>query len=624
MANITINQLPEVLSLNPDTKFPIWQNDGTKTVKLSSITPSNIGAASAIHTHNISDINQLQSTLTTFQNASSTKWDSVYTTVQTNSATEWKNKTEWDSTYSTVSELSSIWEETPGYVWKTLNLNRPNFNGYASSIAYGNGLFVAVSDDLIGVILISSDGIVWREITVPESNAWQSVTYGNGIFVAVSSTGTNRIMISSDGINWKAVNGGIINSRVLYNITYGNGIFVIIIPIQTGPSTYRISAISKDGINWSLSPEVNFSTGLINSITYGNGLYVAVGVGRVAISQDGLNWTVVTNGIESNDWRRVVYGNGLFVAISNNGTNRIMTSSNGVDWTQISVGTNPSLEALTYGDGLFVAVAINGTDHVLTSTDGIVWKKTKANPLPILSISAAAYGNGIFVAIGGQTFIRSGKQIINDLEKKSLNITQGDKKHYGDLTVFGNISSSSGNILGENIKSVNWDSVYTTVQTNSALVWKSSRIMLDLNFDYSEYDLSSETMTYITNSILALPYPILMDKQYTEIGIIDTLVRFVIYQDYGGTNMEYGFDFWTDIGGGGTSPDGELIWNNSEFQNRITRGSSGTTVETIVTDWKVFNPAGNIGSLTMQFKARRTSTGTTRLKKIYLEIQRRI
>ena len=42
----------------------------------------------------------------------------------------------------------------------------------------------------------------------------------------------------------------------------------------------------------------------------------------------GVTWTA-RSAAEANSWRGVTYGNGLFVAVSPNGTNRVMTSPDG-------------------------------------------------------------------------------------------------------------------------------------------------------------------------------------------------------------------------------------------------------------------------------------------------------
>jgi len=67
-----------------------------------------------------------------------------------------------------------------------------------SSVTYGGGLFVAVSDTGAGNrVMTSPDGITWTSRTSAADNDWFWVTYGGGLFVAVSYTGAgNRVMTS--------------------------------------------------------------------------------------------------------------------------------------------------------------------------------------------------------------------------------------------------------------------------------------------------------------------------------------------------------------------------------------------------------------------------------------------
>ena len=73
-----------------------------------------------------------------------------------------------------------------------------------SSVAYGNGLFVAVAQSGSGNrVMTSPDGVNWAIRNTPVNNSWISVTFGNGLFVAVSYDGAgNRVMTSPDGVNW--------------------------------------------------------------------------------------------------------------------------------------------------------------------------------------------------------------------------------------------------------------------------------------------------------------------------------------------------------------------------------------------------------------------------------------
>ena len=56
---------------------------------------------------------------------------------------------------------------------------------YWKSVCYGNGKFVAVSDETDAVVY-STDGVTWTQATLPANTGWQSVCYGNGKFVVVA------------------------------------------------------------------------------------------------------------------------------------------------------------------------------------------------------------------------------------------------------------------------------------------------------------------------------------------------------------------------------------------------------------------------------------------------------
>ena len=92
------------------------------------------------------------------------------------------------------------------------------------SVAYGNGLWVAVSESGTGTnrVMTSADGITWTIRTAASDNNWNSVAYGNGLFVAVSYTGTsNRVMTSPDGITWTSRTSAADNEWVSVAMVYG-------------------------------------------------------------------------------------------------------------------------------------------------------------------------------------------------------------------------------------------------------------------------------------------------------------------------------------------------------------------------------------------------------------------
>ena len=88
-------------------------------------------------------------------------------------------------------------------------------------------------------------------------------------------------------------------------------------------------------------------------------------------SPDGITWTARSSAAKS-EWRSVVYGDGLFVAVSTSGHgNRVMTSPDGITWTPRTAAANSAWRSVTYGEpgGIptFVAVARTGDTRVMTS-----------------------------------------------------------------------------------------------------------------------------------------------------------------------------------------------------------------------------------------------------------------
>jgi hypothetical protein len=264
------------------------------------------------------------------------------------------------------------------------------------SVTYGNGKFVAVADNGTNRIMTSSNGVSWTAVAAPQQNQWTSIAYGNNTFVSVGhSAGTDGVMTSIDGNSWSL---GTIEQNYWQSVTYGNNVFVTV----TGTGLNRVAKSTNNGATWDTYPVPEPSSWC--SVTYGNSLFVAVAysgtANRVMTSPDGQNWAIVQSTgpnsfISQSEWRSVTYGNGLFVAVANNGPNRIMTSSNGTDWTPRTAPEQNGWLSVTYGDGLFVAVASSGSYRIMTSLDGMNWN-------PRIAPEAAAYTS---VTYGSERFV---------------------------------------------------------------------------------------------------------------------------------------------------------------------------------------------------------------------------
>jgi hypothetical protein len=105
----------------------------------------------------------------------------------------------------------------------------------------------------------------------------------------------------------------------------------------------------------------------------------------------------------------MAYGNGNFVTIARS-TNIAAYSTNGYNWTEVTMPTSQAWVWLTYGGGYFVGVA-NGSATAVYSSDGINWSTTT---LPSAGgWNCVTYGNGYFYVTGSSAGGVYSRDLIN-------------------------------------------------------------------------------------------------------------------------------------------------------------------------------------------------------------------
>ena len=290
------------------------------------------------------------------------------------------------------------------WIEKTLPFSSPTW----INASFINGMFLVAQVSSPSSYAISYDGVNWN--ILPSTNIDLSyVAYGNGIYVAMTYINSSFYYTSTNGTTWTE-RSSIFSGEQVSGINFNNGLFVVI----TSSGTKKVIT-STDGINWTnrTVPQQNSFT----SITYGNGLFVAVssdGVSRVMISSNGISWTAV-NSTEQNYWQSITYGNGLFVAISQDGNNRIMTSPDGTTWTARNSVEQNFFYSITYGNGLFVAVSVDGTNNLITSGFILNDLSSPKNLLPNSSLTMSSPYNGNYGVTIGLNLSNSNTWLANQI-----------------------------------------------------------------------------------------------------------------------------------------------------------------------------------------------------------------
>jgi hypothetical protein len=222
-------------------------------------------------------------------------------------------------------------------------------------VTFGNGIFVGVGFAQVfpgGIytswISTSTDAINWTSRTPSEAMYFQDISYGNGLFVAVAhNIGTNRIMTSPDGITWTSRTTSI-NPNFI-GVAYGNGIWVAVCSSSPGGTTFT----SYDGINWYEQPTVFTST----TIVFADGKFTT----GSRYSVDGFTW--ITNTIPFSP-KSITFGNGYFIGVTDSGTNRIVYSTNAINWTAIPAASVADFQTIAFGNNRFVIGATTGIQEI--------------------------------------------------------------------------------------------------------------------------------------------------------------------------------------------------------------------------------------------------------------------
>lgn len=315
-------------------------------------------------------------------------------------------------------------------------------DAYWADIAYGNGLWVAVTDNARpGKIAYSYDGETFTDATLPteiQGNTWGSVIWveelsrfiAGGYFGEPGSGSRWRFAYSSDGISWNRTTTDFADkSAVMSGLAYGNNTIVAV----TRNGTYslgngkRMWRSTDGGVTWTQATDGPSNDW--TDVAFGNGTFVSVAPSgtqtstKIMYSTDnGVTWTAADQPADTgHSWNSVAYGTGSdgvgrFVAVAGGFTtgdtegNDVMYSEDGITWYAARSGiadrdrnNTPKWKKVIYTDGVFLAIGTKFGHRYLYSLDGVNWVASEEYISGTYhNFRSLAYGNNEFIALGWQ------------------------------------------------------------------------------------------------------------------------------------------------------------------------------------------------------------------------------
>jgi len=373
-------------------------------------------------------------------------------------------------------------------------------NRVLRSVTYGDGLYVAVGDN---IAVTSTDAITWAHSELTTTQRMNSVAYGNGVFVAVGIAA--RIMITRDPRAEKWSESRLLGTiRQFNSVAFGNNRFLILgdlvgARIDTTTTngrvfeqtTFNTSTLMRDvaynSVNaiwmavgnsgWVGTANYNSetswttrstgSTATVFSVTYGKGVFVIGQQGFIrTTTNNGASWTTVTNASYVHPVIKYSSTLDLFVGVLQNGGQ--VTSTDGFTW----VDQLPNFFArndIAYGNNLYVTVRASGQIH--TSTDLETWTLRTSNTST--NLNSITFSGTLFVAGGVNGTIVSSTDGITWSTARSVGNTQNirDIEYINDEFVY--VTDGNG-IIGTSTDSFTWETKTSLSQTLNTITYSSA------------------------------------------------------------------------------------------------------------------------------------------------------
>ena len=287
-----------------------------------------------------------------------------------------------------------------GLTWTIKQISKNVLN--VQDITYDEGHYVIVTSNIHSPVVTSNDLEHWVSVgdfTPYDTNKFDdlgydsssisapkdklhSVIYTNNLYIAVG----DELLISTDSYSWNVqysfgsslpqqfnrvayvsslfFDGYLATGLGTITNTTANG-YTSLVPTS---KTFR----SLNGLDWEeILPRV-VSTGLNVILSSGTIIVLAGDNYQVFTSTNSHAWdpAAIDGASKTSNLLNGLYANGMFVIVGEDGT--IITSPDGINWSEVVSNTTKSLTAVTYANGHWIIVGADAT--ILRSSDAVMWE----------------------------------------------------------------------------------------------------------------------------------------------------------------------------------------------------------------------------------------------------------
>jgi hypothetical protein len=272
---------------------------------------------------------------------------------------------------------------------------------------------VSIGGSALQSVYLSTDSAAWNYLTSLQRKAWENVADLTSLSVRMLWLWSRSWFRATEGLTtWplSSLNGGFsYGACACYSPAYHIFVFVY--------DNYRNGGFySPDGYHWTAFSTPQTSTWRCVKVFAEAGKFVAVssdGTKRVMTSWDGITWQL-RDASSASSWMYLNYATDLnqWCAVANSGTYRVMTSPDGVTWTNRTLPVTQSLWCIARSPelGLWVALGSGTSNQVSVSADGVTWSAYSTPEQTAFRDVVWAKELGMFCAVsayGSKVFYRS-------------------------------------------------------------------------------------------------------------------------------------------------------------------------------------------------------------------------